>query len=664
MQHSPLPPYENGLKRTLLVLLGLCILTAIAYAQTGYFDFINYDDGAYISDNSRVQDGLSWDNTKWAFGFSDSALKFYYHPLTWLSLMLDVEMFGLYAGGSHIVNALFHALNVILLFLALRQMTGGFWRSAAVAALFAVHPLNVESVAWISERKNVLSTLFWMLCLLAYTSYAKKPDVKKYLLIFVPFILGLLAKPMLVTIPCVFLLLDFWPLKRMQISAASGDYRQTLPEPGFPAKTLKWLILEKIPFLAVSICSVAVSIFAVHQTGQILSETVAPMALRISNAVVVYIKYLGKLVWPHDMAIFYPFPESIPAWQVIMAGIAIAVITIATLILAKKASYLVIGWLWYLGTLFPIIGVFQSGRWPEMADRWLYVPAIGLFLIAAWGAADLLKKFRVPKVIGASAAGLISAALLLITTNQVAFWQNSRTLFAHTLAVTKNNYVAHYNYGTAVATAGDLKQAVTHFKKTLTIKPDKPEPHTSLGNALGRMGRTEEAIYHFKQAIKGYKDKTTYYSPSDRAIAYYNIANAYAIKRKSDKAVKHFKKAQSLDPDYSKAADIQALISRLPSHDSPKTLFKQAVRHISSQQYDAAIKKLKAILEKDPANQPILYNIACVYSMKNQNKEAGLWLQKAISKGYDNWEHIKTDPDLKNLRESKYYEEILKENKP
>ena len=219
MQHRRLPPYKNGLKRTLLVALGLCILTAIAYAQVGSFDFINFDDDQYISDNTRVQSGVSWENIKWAFGFSDSAIKHYYHPLSWLSLMLDVEIFGLHAGGSHTVNVIFHALNALLLFVVLKQMTGAFWRSAFVAVLFAVHPLNVESVAWIAERKNVLSTLFWMLCMLAYASYAKKPELKKYLLIFVPFILGLLAKPMLVTLPCVFLLLDFWPLKRFSLPA-------------------------------------------------------------------------------------------------------------------------------------------------------------------------------------------------------------------------------------------------------------------------------------------------------------------------------------------------------------------------------------------------------------------------------------------------------------
>ncbi len=548
-------------KQTILMVLALCVITAIAYAQVGSFDFINFDDNKYVSDNSHVQTGLSWENIKWSFGFSDSALEFYWHPLTWLSLMLDVEVFGLHAGGSHIVNVIFHALNALFLFLVLKQMTGAFWRSAFVALLFAVHPLNVESVAWISERKNVLSTFFWMLCMLAYTAYAKTPDVKKYLLIFLPFILGLLAKPMLVTLPFVFLLLDAWPLKRFSMVTETMSDQASADGPFFPTKPLKWLILEKIPFIAISICSVGVSIFSVHQTSQIIPETIAPVTLRISNAVVVYVKYLGKLFWPHDMAIFYPFPESIPAWQVILAAMALSAVTIATLLLLKKAPYLIVGWLWYLGTLFPLIGVFQHGRWPEMADRWVYIPAIGLFMVLAWGASDLLKKFRVPWTVTASAAAFITAGLTLITVNQVAFWQNSKTIFAHTLAVTENNWVAHYNYGYAMREEGNLKQMITHYKMALAIKPCRAEIHNDLGTAFGQLGRTKQAIHHFKQAISYHNP--AYHSTSDRAAAYYNLANAYAVKGMKNKAIQYFKTAQSLSPNYPKASDIRALISRL-----------------------------------------------------------------------------------------------------
>jgi len=636
----------------------LCIITAIAYGQVGSFDFINYDDDKYISDNSRVQSGLSWESFRWAFGFSDSALEFYWHPITWLSLMLDVELFGLHAGGSHIVNVIFHAINAMLLFLALRLITGAYWKSAFVAALFAVHPLNVESVAWIAERKNVLSTFFWILCMLAYAAYAKTPDWKKYLLFFVPFILGLMAKPMLVTLPCVFLLLDFWPLKRARIPVARTDDQAPAGELASRKYPVKRLVMEKIPLLGVSLLSVAVSVFSYHQTRQIARETVVPLTLRLENVVVVYVKYLYKLAWPHDMAIFYPYPESIPAWQVIAAGATIVAITAAALLLIKKAPYLIVGWLWYLGTLLPIIGLFQLGRWPEMADRMVYVPAVGLFIGLAWAASDLLKKFLVPLAVAIAAAGLIIACLMLVTINQLPFWQNSKTIFAHTLDVTENNWVAHYNYGYAMREAGNLKQVVTHYKKALALKPCRPKIHNDLGSALGQLGRTEQAIYHFKQAIQHYK--AARYSVQDRAAAHYNLANAYGLKREKNKALAHFKKAQSLNPDYPKAPNIGALISRLQASNTKNNLFKQAVRHVSIQEYEAAIKKFKAILDQDPANQVILYNMACIYSLKGKELEALSWLKKAVSNGYKNWERIKTDPDLKNLRKTEYYQEIIK----
>jgi len=562
---------NNNIIRNVLMVMVICIITAIAYGQVGSFDFINYDDIKYISENTRVQDGLSWQNIRWAFGFSDSALEFYWHPLTWLSLMFDVELFGLHAGGSHIVNVIFHALNALLLFLVIKQVTGAYWKSAFVAILFVVHPLNVESVAWIAERKNVLSTFFWMLCMLAYAAYAKKPDVKRYLLVFLPFILGLLTKPMLVTLPIVLLLFDFWPLKRsFTLGTQNEEDHFTADEPIFRKYSIKQLIIEKIPFLGFSLLSVAISTFSVHQTSQIISETAVPLALRLENALVVYTKYLTKLAWPHDMAIFYPYPESIPAWQLILAAMTIVAITIASLLLVKKASYLIVGWFWYLGSLFPIVGVFQHGRWPEMADRWIYVPAIGVFVVLAWGGSDLLKKIRVPWPVPASAAALITAGLILITTNQVAFWQNSKTIFAHTLDVTENNWLAHYNYAHAIKKEGNFKQAATHYKKALALRPGRPEIHNNLGTSFGLMGRIDQAIYHFKQAIYYYKIENfpTYfsadsYSTADKAASHYNLARAYAIKREKNKALEYLKKAQSLAPDHPQASNIQALISRL-----------------------------------------------------------------------------------------------------
>ena len=535
---------KSEFKWTLPICLTIIFMIVVVYSQVRTFDFTCFDDGGYISENVRIQNGMSWDSIIWAFGFSDDALAFYWHPATWLSLMLDVQLFGFNAGVHHLMNVFFHMLNAALLFLVLKQMTGALWKSAFIAILFAVHPLNVESVAWISERKNVLSTFFWILSMSAYTAYARKPDFKKYLLIFAPFILGLMSKPMLVTLPFVFLLTDYWPLKRLSIYPSQEIQPSINNKPLFQQSSMSRLILEKIPFLLLSAIVVGISVLSVNDPHKIVSSEMVPFTLRINNAIVIYVKYIAKLIWPHNMAIFYPFPESIPSWQVISAGVVLAGISITVLLLIKKAPYLLTGWLWYLGTLFPIIGIFQSGRWPEMADRWIYIPEIGLFIATVWGISAIFSKFHIHRLVAMAGAIIISVTLALITFIQLPHWKNDKALFGHAIAVTDNNPVAHYNFGFALAKEGKIEQAIWHYSEALKSMPDCFEIQNNMGIALAKIGQFEKAIHHFKKTIS---------LAPDSAESYYNLANTYAYSGDLDKAITLYIKVLKMDPTHIRA---------------------------------------------------------------------------------------------------------------
>ncbi|MBC2695325.1 MAG: hypothetical protein HF982_08645, partial [Desulfobacteraceae bacterium] len=339
-----------------LICLFLVIATLAVYWQINYHEFINFDDSLYILQNKQVQKGLTSESISWAFSFTDIA---YWHPLTWLSHMLDCQIYGLIPGMHHRTNLILHIVNSILLFFVFQKMTGALWRSAFVATLFALHPLNVESVAWVAERKNVLSTFFWMLTMLAYVHYTTRPGLYRYLLTLLFLMLGLMAKPMLVTLPFVLLLLDYWPLERLRNQSPFN------------------LILEKIPFFAFSAVSVYISSLSVKYYGIVVSTELVPMQIRIANALVSYVKYIEKMIWPKNLAIFYPFPDTLPIWQILGAGLFLASISFLVFLNLRKKPYLCMGWLWFLGTLIPVIGLKQAGLWPAMADRWAYVPFVG-----------------------------------------------------------------------------------------------------------------------------------------------------------------------------------------------------------------------------------------------------------------------------------------------
>ena len=530
-----------NIHRDVLVCLFLVIATVVVYWQVRNHEFVNLDDDKYITENAHVQKGLTRASITWAFSITDIS---YWHPLTWLSLMLDYEFYGTNPRGYHLTNLVLHIFNALLLFLILRRMTGSLWRSPFVAALFALHPLNVESVAWAVERKNVLSTFFWMLSLLAYSHYSIRPSLPRYLLLALFFGLGLMTKPMLVTLPCVLFLLDYWPLGRLrfdQLESDSDEKMDTSTVTG-QQRTLPYrLILEKVPLLLLSGIAAYVTSLSAQQIGMAISTEAVPMKLRIANGLVSYVAYGAKMVWPKDLAVFYPYPSDVPIWQ--SAGAAALLVGISLLIFraVRKAPYLVTGWFWYLGTLVPVIGLKQGGLWPAMADRFAYVPLIGLFIMIAWGAPDLLAKWTYRRITLAISAGVVLLILMICTRVQVSHWRNNFALFGHALNVTKNNYVAHNSMGNVLMQQGKIEEAIGHFSAALRINSNSVETYNNLGVALLRQGKVDEAIIQYTKALQ---------FKSDYAETYNNLGVALVRRGELDKAVAHYLTALKLEPNY------------------------------------------------------------------------------------------------------------------
>ncbi len=484
----------------LFIGLGLLATIVAIYWPVARFEFINYDDAEYVSENLRVQAGLTAENVAWAFRttFFEN-----WHPLTWLSYMLDRQLFGLTAGAFHLVNGLFHLLNSLLLFAVVKRMTGARWPRPKVAALFAVHPLHVESVAWVSERKDVLSAFFGMLTLWAYVRYAERPRIGQYLLAVLLFGLGLMAKPMLVTLPFVLLLLDFWPLRRLEFKAWQNPeaLRGKTDEGQFsrvcPPKSVLGLVVEKIPFFVLTGASSVVTYMAQH--GARSAAENLPLATRLANVLVAYVRYLGKAVWPNHLAAFYPYPDHWPVWQVAGSALVLLAVTFLVFRSLRVRPYLAVGWLWYIGTLVPVIGLVQVGG-QSMADRYMYVPIIGLLVMFAWGAADLIGRWRVKK------GGLMAAAVVLgcvvVSGRQVRFWQNSLVLFEHALAVAPGSALAHNNLGDALMSLGQTNEAVAHFSAALELDPKDFMAYGNLGNYFFGQGKIDEAAAKYQEGLR------------------------------------------------------------------------------------------------------------------------------------------------------------------
>jgi len=513
----------------LVVYLGLATVTFIALEQVRLNDFIGYDDDTYVVKNQHIQDGITKESIFWAFtsGYASN-----WHPLTWISHMLDCEFYKLKPAGHHITNLILHIINTLLLFGILKAMTKAFWPSVFVAVLFALHPLHVESVAWVAGRKDVLSTLFWMLTMGAYVRYTNKPNIGRYVLVVILFALGLMSKPMLVTLPFVLLLLDYWPLERFTFS--KENKQNTIS----PAR----LISEKIPLFIMASGSCLITFIVQHRSGAMV-ETMA-FAVRLKNAMVSYLSYIIKMFYPSRLAVLYPHPgDSLALWQAIASFVVLVAITLTVIYLSRHRRYLAIGWLWYVGTLVPVIGLVQVGT-QAMADRYTYLPLTGLFIMIAWGVSELTSKWRYRKIALSIPACVIIIALMVCTRTQTARWRNSIALFEHTISVTKNNYVIQNNLGNAFLAKEWIDKAIYHFRQALEVKPDYDKANYNFGIALKMKGRINEAISHYRQALK---------TNPNYAMAHFNLGNALNVKGEIDEAISHYRRAAEINPEYVEA---------------------------------------------------------------------------------------------------------------
>ena len=553
-------PYKKAVSRPRFIVLLLVMGTLAVYLPAAYHGFTLYDDGDYVTENTMVQNGLTWAGFKWAFGWHACN----WHPLTWLSHMADCQLAGGNPSVPHCENILFHAANAGLLFTLLLRLTrpradaparqaGGIWPSAFVAALFAWHPLRVESVAWISERKDVLSTFFALLTLLAYTRYAQsraesreskaqnaalvldpRPSTLDYFLAMFFFALGLMAKPMVVTLPFVMLLLDYWPLNRMRIAESPT------PMPGQAGmRNFKMLLLEKIPFFALAALICVVTFVVQNHGAAVRSVENFPMGARIGNALVSYCQYLVGIFWPRNLAVFYPYPEKLSLLIVVTAGMVLAGLSAVVWLNRRVRPFMLMGWLWFCGTLVPVIGLVQVGEQAK-ADRYMYIPSLGIFILVVWCLYDLYRD-RKNRLMTLSAAGVLSLLFCCgLTRQQLGYWRNDETLMHHAIDVTRNNYLAHNILGNALMQKGQVDDAITHFQEAIRIAPIYTQAHYNLGVAYDKKDRLDDAIAQYQAAIS---------LDPKYAEACYNMGLDFCQKGRFDEAIVQFQDAIRSKPD-------------------------------------------------------------------------------------------------------------------
>ena len=545
----------------------LAIATLAAFWQVRNYGLVNYDDDKYIADNAHVKAGLTPDSLTWAFttGYASN-----WHPLTWLSMMLDIQLFGTNAGGYHLTSLFLHVIAALLLFAVLNQMTGAIWRSAFVAGLFALHPLHVESVVWISERKDVLSALFWMLTMMAYICYVRRPGKIRYSLTLLLFALGLMAKPMLVTLPFVLLLLDYWPLERYQLGRAVQDIKRKKQKFSKARAQLSGLILEKVPFLILSAMSSLVTFLVQQKGGAVAPMDLFPLPMRLMNALNSYAKYIEKMICPVRLAVFYPPPiQGFSIWPSIASALALLAVSIAVICFVRKYKYVGAGWFWYLGTLVPVIGLVQVGS-QSLADRYTYVPLIGLFMIIAWGLPELLAKWKNQRVVLGTAGLAVILALSICTYRQVGYWRDNVTLFEHALKVTTNNFLMNNHLGLAYQEFGRPQEAIEAYQQAIKIKPDYAGAYYNLGIAYGDLGRWQDAREANQQAIK--------IKPDD-APAYYNLGIAYSHLGHWQEAMEANQQATKIKPDHAGAYNnLGVACLRLGRLQEAEEAFQQTIR--------------------------------------------------------------------------------------
>jgi len=584
--------------RIFVVVFLILITVAVFWRVVG--DKFVYDDYEYLVENPHVQDGLTLESAAWAFVSTRCSN---WHPVTWLSHLLDCEIYGMKPTGHLLTNLLFHLANVLLLFFILSRMTGYMWRSAFVAALFAVHPLHVESVAWVAERKDVLSTFFLMLTLLAYVRYVKQPGLRRYLLVAGLFALGLMSKPMLVTLPFVLLLLDYWPLGRLKVE--NGKRRSGVWSQWRGLVTEKWLLF------ALSLASSVVTLVAQRKGGAVGGLAEYPFGFRVSNALVSYVGYIWKMIWPSGLAAFYPHPgKGLPYWQIIGAGLLLAAVTILVVLVSRKRPYLCVGWLWYMGTLVPVIGLVQVG-WQAMADRYTYVPLIGLFIMIAWGVPALLARVGMKNERCLTAPALtIIFILMVLACIQTSYWRDNVTLFERALACTTRNDVAHNNLGLALVGQGKLNEAIEHYRQAIAIRPDSAKVHYNLGIVLAREGKLDEAIAEYETAIRL---RPGYVKALD------NLSAILVRKGKIGEVAANLSQTLQFDPDNAEAANNLAWI--LATNEDPK--FRNGTKAV-----ELALRACRIAKYKDPS---ALDTLAAAYAEVGRFEEAVDTAERALA---------------------------------
>jgi protein O-mannosyl-transferase len=572
--------------------LTLAIVTLSVYLQVGSHQFISFDDYQYVRDNPHVSSGITGKNVLWALTSVEASN---WHPVTWISHMADVQFFGMSPRYHHLTNVAIHIASSLLLLLLLLRCTGSPWRSSFVAALFALHPLHVESVAWVAERKDVLSAFFGILTLFFYSGYVAKRKPGRYLLALFSFLLGLMSKPMLVTLPIIMLLMDYWPLGRYRQEDQKKSARQLLGE-------MPSLVKEKIPFLALTLPSVVLTIYAQHQGGSVAGLKEIPLLLRTGNALVAYVKYLGKILWPSDLAIFYPLPAALPLWQVIGSLLVLALLSAVAIRGGRRYPYLALGWFWFLITLLPVIGLIQVGG-QSMADRYTYLPSIGLFIVAAWGVPDLAVRWRYREGILALLAGVAIIGSAATTWKQLAYWQDGVSLYRHSLQVTSSNHLVNFNLAVDLTEKGDLDGAIQAYRASLEGNTFISEAHNNLGFVLAKKGDWDAAIKEYQTSL--------WMNPKDtRSLL--NLGDAFSRQGDLKSAIKQYRQVLALTPDNTDA-----------SINLGNALTRQG-------ELDAAIETYRAVLRILPANTDVHNNLGAALARKGDLDAAISQYQEAL----------------------------------
>jgi tetratricopeptide (TPR) repeat protein len=611
------------MRRERAICLLLALGTLAVYSRVAHNGFSSFDDTDYITRNPHVLSGLSFAGLKWAFTTGHAAN---WHPLTWLSLMFDCQLFGLRPGLHHLENALWHTANALLLFSFLRRSTGALWRSATVAALFAWHPMHVESVAWAAERKDVLSTFFGLLALLAYLAYVKRPSVPRYSLMTVLFLFSLLSKAMLVTFPFILLLLDYWPLRRIAGQPWQINYAGVGSGNGAPAVSLRKLLLEKAPLFVLSAAVSVITFFVQAKGGAVVGMETFPLLTRVTLGAMSYRAYLVKTIWPVHLALFYPCPPYLRLMDGVAAAVVVLAITAAAILLRRNRPYVFTGWFWYLGTLVPVIGLVQVGG-QMMADRYMYIPMTGILIMLVWAAADVLGRLRAGKMIGTAAAAAVLAACLCTTWIQLGYWKDSVTLFERTVSITLpssltqydlahalsmrgdfSNAIPHYleairlnpkyaeaygNLGTCYNLQGKLAEAITNYEISLSLNPQFEQTHFGLATVLAKLGRLEEARAHFLEALR---------LKPDFVEARIKLANLLMTEDKLDEAIAHYRAALRFDPN-----DFEA------HYYFAGTLARQG-------KFDAAVAQYHAAIKLTTTNASALNDLAWILATRDDPK--------------------------------------------